>query len=43
MSRHQTAGQSRYIEVVNKSFRNVAEVQTCVNDVNKSEFHSRRN
>jgi hypothetical protein len=42
MSRHQTAGQSNYIRVANKSFESV-KVQVFRININRPELHSRGN
>jgi hypothetical protein len=40
MSRHQTAGQSNYIRVANKSFEKSGKVQVFRININGSELHS---
>jgi hypothetical protein len=43
MSRHQTAGQSNYIRVANKSFEKGGKVQVFGSNINGPELHSRGN
>jgi hypothetical protein len=40
MSRHQTAGQSNYIRVANKSFEKVAKFEVSRININGPELHS---
>jgi hypothetical protein len=40
MSRHQTAGQSNYIKVANKSFEKSGKVQVFGSNINGPKLHS---